>query len=123
MQQNLKNMNKDYKGTIIEESLEDNIVLNDFNIIGFKITDDVIFSERWHSYFHYRHRTSIVNYFFRHTQSIVSIRFKTKQNFSFVFFVHFQIPFFFVNGVSGKNNKRPFRHRIQSSGVSHFLVL
>jgi len=40
--------NKDYKGTIIEESLEDNIVLNDFNIIGFKITDDVIFSERWH---------------------------------------------------------------------------
>ena len=41
---------KDYKGTIIEESLEDNIILNDFNIIGFKITDDVIFSERWHLY-------------------------------------------------------------------------
>ena len=43
-------MNKDYKGVIIEESLEDNIVLNNFNIVGFKITDDVIFSERWHLY-------------------------------------------------------------------------
>ncbi len=43
-------LNKDYKGTIIEESLEDNIVLNDFDIIGFKITDDAIFSERWHLY-------------------------------------------------------------------------
>ena len=43
-------MNKDYKGVIIEESLEDNIILNDFNIVGFKITDDVIFSERWHLY-------------------------------------------------------------------------
>ena len=41
---------KDYKGTIIEESLEDNIILNDFNVIGFKITDDIIFSERWHLY-------------------------------------------------------------------------
>ena len=27
-------MNKDYKGVIIEESLEDNIVLNNFNIVG-----------------------------------------------------------------------------------------
>ena len=43
-------MNKDYKGVIIEESLEDNIVLNNFNIVGFMITDDVIFSERWHLY-------------------------------------------------------------------------
>ena len=41
-------MNKDYKGVIIEESLEDNIVLNDFDVVSLKITDDVIFSERWH---------------------------------------------------------------------------
>ena len=39
---------KDYRGIIIGESLEDNIILNNYDIVSFKITDDVIFSERWH---------------------------------------------------------------------------
>jgi hypothetical protein len=43
-------MNKEYKGTIIEESLEDNRILNDLNIIGFKISNDENPADRWHLY-------------------------------------------------------------------------
>jgi len=39
-----------YKGTIIEESLSDNRVLNDFKIIGFKISKDENPADRWHLY-------------------------------------------------------------------------
>ena len=41
-------MDKTYKGTIVEESLEDNRVLNNFEIIGFKITDEDDPKDRWH---------------------------------------------------------------------------
>lgn len=33
-------MANEYKGTIVEESLSDNRVLNDFKIIGFRISKD-----------------------------------------------------------------------------------
>jgi len=40
-------MNK-YKGTIIQESLIDDRQLNDFEIIGFKVTNEDKPEERWH---------------------------------------------------------------------------
>ncbi len=43
-------MNINYKGTIVEESLEDNRILNDLNIIGFKISNDENPADRWHLY-------------------------------------------------------------------------
>lgn len=42
-------MNK-YKGTIIEESLTDNLILNDLEIIGFRISKDEKPADRWHLY-------------------------------------------------------------------------
>ncbi len=39
-----------YTGTIIEESLVDNRILNDFEIISVRITDDENPLERWHLY-------------------------------------------------------------------------
>lgn len=41
-------MDKEYKGTIIEESLEDNRILNGLEIIKFKITRDDNPQNRWH---------------------------------------------------------------------------
>ena len=41
---------ENYKGSIVEESLEDNLILNDFKIIDFRITDDENPSDRWHIY-------------------------------------------------------------------------
>ncbi len=43
-------MNKDYIGTIVEESLDDNRVLNDVEIVRFKITKEDDPAERWHLY-------------------------------------------------------------------------
>lgn len=43
-------MQKDYIGTIVEESLDDNRVLNGVEIIRFKITKDDDPAERWHLY-------------------------------------------------------------------------
>ena len=43
-------MDKIYKGAIIEESLEDNRILNTLDIIDFKITDDEKPEDRWHIY-------------------------------------------------------------------------
>lgn len=43
-------MNRDYFGTIIEESLEDNRVLNDIEIISFRISKDESPQDRWHLY-------------------------------------------------------------------------
>ena len=43
-------MNNYYKGTIVEESLEDNRILNDMNIIGFRISKDDNPADRWHLY-------------------------------------------------------------------------
>ncbi|MDQ5949232.1 MAG: hypothetical protein QG589_358 [Patescibacteria group bacterium] len=39
-----------YKGSIVEESLEDNLILNHFIITGVHITDDENVNERWHIY-------------------------------------------------------------------------
>lgn len=39
-----------YNGIIVEESLEDNRVLNKLNIIKIEITDEEILSDRWHLY-------------------------------------------------------------------------
>ncbi len=39
-----------YKGTIVEESLEDNRILNDFEIIGFRISKAENPAYRWHLY-------------------------------------------------------------------------
>ena len=41
---------KDFRGIIIEESLEDNRVLNDLEIVDFKITKDDNPKDRWHIY-------------------------------------------------------------------------
>lgn len=41
---------KDYKGTIVEESLEDNRILNSVEITGFRISKDEVPSDRWHLY-------------------------------------------------------------------------
>src|SRR4051812_3754335 len=43
-------MNRDYFGTIIEESLEDNRILNDIEIISFRISKDEDPQDRWHLY-------------------------------------------------------------------------
>lgn len=43
-------MQKDYKGIIVEESLEDNRIINDLEIIDFKITNEENPAERWHLY-------------------------------------------------------------------------
>lgn len=43
-------MNKEYKGTIVEESLDDNRVLNDISITGFRISKDENPADRWHLY-------------------------------------------------------------------------
>lgn len=39
-----------YKGTIIEESLIDNRIINDLQIIGFRISEDENPIDRWHLY-------------------------------------------------------------------------
>jgi hypothetical protein len=41
---------KDYTGTIVEESLEDNRILNDFDIVSVKISKDDNPADRWHLY-------------------------------------------------------------------------
>lgn len=41
-------MNKEYRGTIIEESLDDNRILNNLQIIKFRITNDDNPQNRWH---------------------------------------------------------------------------
>ena len=43
-------MEKQYKGTIVEESLEDNRILNDIEIVGFRISKDENPQDRWHLY-------------------------------------------------------------------------
>ena len=43
-------MEKQYKGTIIEESLEDNRILNNMEIVGFRISKDEKPQDRWHLY-------------------------------------------------------------------------
>lgn len=43
-------MTKDYIGTIVEESLEDNRILNSLEIVGFKISSDDNPTDRWHLY-------------------------------------------------------------------------
>ncbi len=43
-------MNKDYKGTIVEESLEDNRILNDIQILSSRISKDDNPADRWHLY-------------------------------------------------------------------------
>jgi hypothetical protein len=43
-------MEKEYKGTIIEESLVDNRMLNELEIIGFRISEEENPAERWHLY-------------------------------------------------------------------------
>jgi hypothetical protein len=43
-------MNINYKGTIVEESLEDNRILNDIDIIDFRISKDDNPADRWHLY-------------------------------------------------------------------------
>lgn len=40
-------MNK-YKGTIVQESLTDDRILNDFEVIGFKVTKQDKPEDRWH---------------------------------------------------------------------------
>lgn len=37
-----------YNGTIIEESLEDNRIINDFEIIGIRISNAENPADRWH---------------------------------------------------------------------------
>jgi len=39
-----------YKGTIIEESLNDNRIINDLKITGFRISKDENPADRWHLY-------------------------------------------------------------------------
>ena len=43
-------MSKDYTGTIVEEGLTDNRIINNLEIVGVKISDDENPSERWHLY-------------------------------------------------------------------------
>ncbi len=43
-------MTNEYKGTIVEESLNDNHILNDFKIISFRISTDKNQADRWHLY-------------------------------------------------------------------------
>ena len=42
--------NKEYKGTIVEESLIDNRILNDLEIVSFRISKDANPDDRWHLY-------------------------------------------------------------------------
>ena len=41
---------EEYKGIIVEESLEDNRILNDFKIIDFRISKEENPADRWHLY-------------------------------------------------------------------------
>ena len=41
-------MEKNYKGLIVEESLDDNRILNRFNVIGLEVTESENPAERWH---------------------------------------------------------------------------
>lgn len=43
-------MTKEYKGVIVEESLNDSRILNDFKIVDFKISEEENPSDRWHLY-------------------------------------------------------------------------
>ena len=43
-------MDINYKGTIVEESLEDNRILNDIDIIDFRISKEENPVDRWHLY-------------------------------------------------------------------------
>ena len=43
-------MVKDYKGTIIEESLEDNRIMNDMEVVSMRISRDEVPMNRWHLY-------------------------------------------------------------------------
>jgi hypothetical protein len=43
-------MNIEYKGIIVEESLEDNRILNEIDIIDFRISKDENLADRWHLY-------------------------------------------------------------------------
>ena len=43
-------MANEYKGTIVEESLNDNRIINDFKIIGFRISKDENPADRQHLY-------------------------------------------------------------------------
>jgi len=42
--------NKEYRGTIVEESLIDNRILNRLEIIGFRISNEENIEDRWHLY-------------------------------------------------------------------------
>lgn len=44
------NNSKDLIGTVVEESLEDNRLLNELEIIGFRISKDENPQDRWHLY-------------------------------------------------------------------------
>jgi hypothetical protein len=39
-----------YKGVIIEESLKDNLILNEFKIVGLSVTKEKNPADRWHMY-------------------------------------------------------------------------
>ncbi len=39
---------KKYKGTIVQESLDDDRILNDFDVVGFRVTKETEPSKRWH---------------------------------------------------------------------------
>lgn len=43
-------MTKNYTGTIIEESLDDNRIINDLDVTKVHITDDANPRDRWHLY-------------------------------------------------------------------------
>ncbi|MDD2785607.1 MAG: hypothetical protein PHS79_01785 [Patescibacteria group bacterium] len=43
-------MTHEFKGTIVEESLQDNRILNDLHIIGVEISQDENPANRWHMY-------------------------------------------------------------------------
>ncbi len=43
-------MEREYKGTIVEESLEDNRILNGVEIVGFRISKNENPQDRWHLY-------------------------------------------------------------------------
>ena len=43
-------MENQYKGVIVEESLEDNRLINDLKIVSFRISQDENPADRWHLY-------------------------------------------------------------------------
>lgn len=43
-------MKKEYKGIVVEESLSDNRILNDLEIVEIKISKEENPSDRWHLY-------------------------------------------------------------------------